>query len=319
MKIPINEIKDFYIGNYEDTIGATGVTAIIAPQGAVCGIDVRGGGPASRETELLSAKASAQQIHAVVLGGGSAFGLDAAGGVMKYLEEHDIGFDTGVTRVPLVCQSGIFDLVVGDKMARPDSDMGYKAAKCAFKRNYKDGNYGVGMGATVGKLCGTSRMMKSGVGSAAVRLGNIEIGAVVAVNALGDVIDDGKIIAGLLSEDKKSFANTAALMSEFLEPHENKFVSNTTIGAVFTNAAFTKNEASKLAAMAQNGIVRAINPVNLSVDGDTVYAMSGGDEKADLDVLGTIAADLIVEAVICAVRKAESLFGIPCAKDMNNA
>ena len=318
MKININDIKDFYIGNFEDTKGATGVTAIIAPEGAACGIDVRGGGPASRETELLSAKASAQIIHAVVLGGGSAFGLDAAGGVMKYLEEHDIGFDTGITRVPLVCQSGIFDLGLGDKEARPDFKMGYEAAKCAFLRNYKDGNYGVGIGATVGKLCGIERMMKTGVGSAALKLGNIEIGAIVVVNALGDVFENGKIIAGLLTEDKKTFANTAEQMAKSLEPKDNKFVSNTTIGAVITNAAFTKNEATKLAAMAQNGIVRSVNPVNLSVDGDTVYAMSSGKEKADLDVLGTIAADLMQEAVICAVKKAESMFGIPCAKDLAN-
>ena len=312
----INDIKDFYIGNFEDTKGATGVTAIIAPEGAVCGIDVRGGGPASRETELLSAKASAQQIHAVVLGGGSAFGLDAAGGVMKYLEEHDIGFDTGITRVPLVCQSGIFDLVIGDKDTRPDSRMGYEAAKSAFTRNYKDGNYGVGIGATAGKLCGTERMMKTGIGSAAKKLGSIEIGAIVVVNALGDVFENGKIIAGLLSEDKKSFADTAAQMAKSIEPKENKFVSNTTIGAIITNAAFTKNEATKLASMAQNGIVRSINPVNLSVDGDTIYAMSSGKEKADLDVLGTIAADLMREAVICAVKSAKSMFGVLSANDL---
>ena len=318
MKISVNDIKDFYIGNFEDSRGATGVTAIIAPQGAVCGIDVRGGGPASRETELLSARAAAERIHAVVLGGGSAFGLDAAGGVMKYLEENGIGFETGFTKVPLVCQSDIFDLCLGDKAARPDSGMGYEAAKCAFKRNYRDGNFGVGAGATVGKLCGTSRMMKTGVGSAALRVGSIEIGAVVVVNALGDVLENGRIIAGLLSEDKKSFACTASVLAKSLESKSNKFVSNTTIGAVLTNAALTKNEALKLAAMAQNGIVRAVDPVNLSVDGDTVYAMSAGAEKADLDALGTIAAGLMQEAVISSVRSAESAFGVLSANDFRN-
>lgn len=314
-KININKVESIFIGNAEDKAGATGITAIICPDGMTCGIDIRGGGPASRETELLSYRSSAQTVHAIVLGGGSAFGLDAAGGVMKYLEEHDIGFDTGVTKVPLVCQSDIFDLCIGDKNARPDFNMGYKAAKNAFEKNYRDGNYGVGTGATVGKLYGVSRMMKTGVGSATYEIESLKIGAIVVVNALGDVYENSKIIAGLLTDDLNDFANSYDEMLKNVTPIENKFVSNTTIGVLITNAQITKNEASKIASMAHGGIIKSIAPVNTSADGDTVYAVGTGEVKADIDLIGTLGAEIMREAVLCAVKSAESAYGLKCAAD----
>ena len=198
-EISINEIGPIRIGQVENAKAGTGCTVFIYDVGMHAGLDVRGGGPASRETPLLSPLTAAQRIHGIVLAGGSAYGLAAAGGVMQYLREHDIGFDVGVTKVPLVVQSDLFDLTVGDPNVYPDEAMGYEAARRAFEEpNYKDGNYGAGCGATVGKLCGMERCMKTGIGSYAVQIGDLKIGAVIALNALGDVFDwkTGKQIGG---------------------------------------------------------------------------------------------------------------------------
>ena len=215
-EIPITELG-VRIGQVEDTAGATGCTVFIREQGMRAGLDVRGGGPASRESELLKPLANAQLIHAVVLAGGSAFGLGTANGVMAYLEQHGIGLDVGVTKVPLVVQSDLFDLTVGDASARPDSAMGYEAARRAMEApNYKDGNFGAGCGATVGKCAGMECCMKTGIGSYAVELGALKIGAVVAVNAFGDIFDwrTGRKVAGLLTEDRTGFRSTTELMTE---------------------------------------------------------------------------------------------------------
>ena len=213
-EISISKIKGVQIGQAENAAAGTGCTVFLARNGMKAGLDVRGGGPASRESELLKPMAAAQEIHGIVLAGGSAFGLGAADGVMKYLEEKGIGFDVGVTRVPLVCQSDLFDLTVGDPFTRPDGAMGYEACKNAEKGNYRDGNFGAGCGATVGKFAGMDFCMKSGIGSYAVEIGALQVGAVVAVNALGDIYDwkTGRKIAGLLSEDKKSFRQTEELL-----------------------------------------------------------------------------------------------------------
>ena len=201
--ISIKDIEGIRIGNAQNFTGGTGCTVILSETGMCAGLDVRGGGPASRESELLKPLAAAQSIHAVLLGGGSAFGLDAAGGVMQFLEEKGIGFDVGVTKVPLVCQSDIFDLTVADAHTRPDKAMGYEACKGAYKNNYQDGNFGVGTGATIGKFRGMDYCMKSGIGSYAVQIGELKVGAIVAVNALGDIYDhhSGRIVAGMLNED----------------------------------------------------------------------------------------------------------------------
>ena len=201
-EIKIKELENIKIGSSENKDAATGCTVILCEQGMAAGLDVRGGGPASRETELLKPTAAAESIHAVLLSGGSAFGLDAAGGVMEYLEERNIGFNVGITKVPLVCESCLFDLMVGDHRVRPDKAMGYAACENAEKGNYRDGNFGVGTGATVGKLYGPEFCMKSGIGSYAVQIGELQVGAIVAVNALGDIYDwkNGKKVAGLLAQ-----------------------------------------------------------------------------------------------------------------------
>ena len=205
--ISIKDFSEIRIGNAQNITGGTGCTVILSENGMCAGLDVRGGGPASRESELLKPLASAQEIHAVLLGGGSAFGLDAAGGVMQFLEEKGIGFDVGVTRVPLVCQSDIFDLTVADPHCRPDQAMGYKACENAYLNNYQDGNFGAGTGATVGKFRGMDFCMKSGIGSYALQIGELKVGAIVVVNALGDICDyhNGQIVAGMLCDDRKSF------------------------------------------------------------------------------------------------------------------
>ena len=241
--ISINDIGGIRIGQSENREAATGCTVFISDKGMAAGLDVRGGGPASRDSELLNPIMAAEFVHAILLGGGSAFGLGAANGVMEYLEEHDIGFVVGVTKVPLVVQSDIFDLTVGDMKVRPDAKMGYEAAKAAFENpNYRDGNYGGGTGATVGKACGMDFCMKTGIGSHAIQIGDLKIGAVVILNALGDVFDhkNGKKIAGLLNEEKNGFRSTVDFMSKTTDVIDNKFTGNTTIGIVITNAAFNK-------------------------------------------------------------------------------
>ncbi|MBR2522839.1 MAG: P1 family peptidase [Clostridiales bacterium] len=318
-EIPVTDIKPLYIGQVEDAKGGTGITVFVSPEGMRAGIDVRGGGPASRETALLEPLTSPKDIHAVVLAGGSAFGLGAASGVMKCLEERGIGYDVGVTRVPLVVQSDLFDLTVGDPQARPDEDMGYRAACQALDDpNYRDGNYGAGCGATVGKITGMERAVKTGIGSYAIELEGLRIGAVVAVNALGDIYDcnTGKIIAGLLNEDRTGFSCSPAEMERSIRKIKNRFVKNTTLGVVITNAGFDKTALCKIAGMGHDGYARSIRPVHTSFDGDTIYALSVGDVDADQEVVGTLASEVISEAIIRAVYSAESAYGIPCAKDI---
>ena len=282
---------------------------------------MRGGGPASRESELLKPTAAADSVHAVLLSGGSAFGLDAAGGVMKYLEERDVGFDVGITKVPLVCESCLFDLTVGDKDIRPDKEMGYAACVNAEAGNYRDGSVGAGVGATVGKLYGMDYCMKSGIGSYAVQTGELQVGAIVAVNALGDIFDykTGKKIAGLLNEEKNGFRSTTDEMLKNYSVKENKFVGNTTIGVVITNARFNKTELNKIASMTHNGYARSIDPVHTSADGDSIYAMSVGEVSADMDMVGTLAARVMAEAIVKAVKNAESMYGYKSAKDLGFA
>lgn len=316
-EIKITDIEGFRIGQTGDNKGGTGCTVIIAENGAAAGVDIRGGGPASRECELLRPFSVAPCIHALVLGGGSTFGLDASGGVLEYLEEHKIGYDMGITHVPQVCQSDIFDLTVGDFMRRPDKEMGYQACIESEKGNYRDGNYGAGCGATVGKWLGMDYCMKSGIGSAAVSIGELKLGAIVVVNSIGDIYDPDsqEIIAGLLSEDKKSFRNTEEIMYETAVVQKKDFAGNTTIGAILTNAAFDKIKLSKIASMAHNGYARCIRPVHLSLDGDSIYALSNGTVAADEDLIGTLAARVMSMAIVKAVKSAESAFGLPAYRD----
>ncbi|MCR4645182.1 MAG: P1 family peptidase [Oscillospiraceae bacterium] len=320
-EIAVTEIKPLRIGQTENTAAGTGCTVFLCPEGMRAGLDVRGGGPASRESQLLNPLMSAEVVHGIVLAGGSAYGLDAAGGVMQYLEEQGIGFDVGVTKVPLVAQADIFDLTVGDSAVRPDKEMGYRAARQALTApNYQDGNYGAGCGATVGKICGMEYCMKSGIGSYAVQIGALQVGAVVVVNALGDVFDwkTGHQIAGLLTEDKTALRSTSAHMQQSVEVVENKFTGNTTVAVVITNTAFDKAKLCKIAGMAHDGYARSIQPVHTSVDGDSIYAVSVGSVQADQDVVGLVAAEVISTAILRAIEHAESAYGYPSASALQN-
>lgn len=321
-EICLEEIKGIRIGQAENAAAGTGCTVFIADQGMAAGLDVRGGGPASRESELLNPLAAAQVIHGIVLAGGSAFGLNAADGVMQYLEERGIGFDVGLpTKVPLVCQSDLFDLTAGDSSVRPDKAMGYAA--CVNSENggnYRDGNHGAGCGATVGKFAGMDHCMKSGIGSYAVQIGELQVGAVVAVNALGDIFDwkTGEKIAGLLAEDRRTFRDTEDLMYADTRAVENKFTGNTTIGVVITNAEFDKSRLCKIAGMAHDGYARSIRPVHTSADGDSIYAVSVGKISADMDLTGAVAAEVMSEAIIRAVKSAKSAYGFPAVEDLKS-
>ena len=321
-EISILEIKGIKIGQSENQAAGTGCTVFLSETGMRAGLDVRGGGPASRESELLNPLAAAQVIHAIVLAGGSAYGLGTADGVMKYLEEKGIGFEVGPSlKVPLVCQSDLFDLTVGDPYIRPDKAMGYDACLRAEENgtgNYRDGNFGAGCGATVGKFAGMDYCMKSGIGSYAVQIGELQVGAVVAVNALGDIYDwkTGKKIAGLLAEGRKTFRSTEELMYASTEIVENKFTGNTTIGVIITNGKFEKASLCKIAGMAHDGYARSIRPVHTTADGDSIYAVSVGDVEADQDLTGVLAAEVMSEAIIRAVMSAEGAYGYPGVRDL---
>ncbi len=318
-EIPITAFEPLRIGQTENAEAGTGCTVFVCPDGMRAGLDVRGGGPASRESQLLNPLMAAQSIHAIVLAGGSAYGLGTANGVMEFLEERGIGYDTGYALVPLVAQADIYDLSVGDPSVRPDAAMGYKAAELAFDApNYRDGNYGAGCGATVGKIAGMDTCMKTGIGSYAVQVGDLKVGAVVVLNALGDIYDwrTGRQIAGLLTEDKNALRSTSAYMRSVTQVAENKFTGNTTLAVVMTNAYFEKAQLCKIAGMAHDGYARSINPVHTSADGDSIYAISVGDFAADQDLVGMLSAEVVSEAIVRAVENAESAYGYPAAADL---
>lgn len=309
------EIGGFSMGHAQDEDALTGCTVLLFDQCSPAGVDIRGGGPASRETPLLSPLAASRGLHGILLSGGSAFGLDAAGGVMRYLEERGIGFDVGVTKVPLVCQSSVFDLSLGRKDRRPDGRMAYQACENANRGPAKEGCVGVGCGCSVGKYRGMEYAMKSGFGTYGVEAAGIKVGAVVAVNALGDIYDleTGRQIAGLLNEEKNALCSTEEAMCQDIRQEKELFAGNTTIGAVLTNAAFDKAQMNKIASMAYNGYARTIRPVNTTADGDSIYGVSLGNRQADLNVVGTLAAYVMGMAVNQAVRQAKSMGGLKSA------
>ena len=318
-KIPVTDISGIKIGQTENKEAGTGCTVLICENGMHAGLDVRGGGPASRESQLLNPLMAAQEIHAIVLAGGSAYGLGTADGVMEYLEEKGIGYDTGFALVPLVAQADIYDLSVGDASVRPDAAMGREAARHALEEpNYQDGNFGAGCGASVGKIAGMATSMKTGIGSHAIQIGDLKIGAIVVLNALGDVYDykTGTQIAGLLTEDRTALRSTTEYMCASIRPVENKFTGNTTLAVVMTNAAFDKAQLCKIAGMAHDGYARSIRPVHTSADGDSIYAVSAGNLQVDQDLVGSLAADVVSEAIIRAVQNAESAYGLPSATEL---
>ena len=317
-QININDIKGIRIGHAQDLSGGTGCTAIICEKGAFAGVDVRGGGPASRETELLKPINMVQQIHCVMISGGSAYGLAAGDGAMQYLEENGVGFDVGVGVVPIVCGASLFDLVVGDPKARPDKAMGYEACKNSENALVpQEGNVGAGTGATVGKFKGMDFATKSGLGIYAVQLGNVQCAAIVAVNSLGDIIDldTNETIAGMLNVSKDGFASTAEAMYEQIEHNVNVFSGNTTIGCIITNAKLNKDQCNKLAQVAHNGYAKTISPVHTSADGDTIFVMATGEVEAAPDSLGALATEVMARAINRAARQAKSAYGFKAGSE----
>lgn len=317
-EILANQIEGIKIGNVQDLNALTGCTVVICEEGATAGVDVRGGAPGTRETDLLNPVNLVDKIHAVTLAGGSAFGLDAASGVMQYLEERNVGFDVSVTKVPIVCSAVLFDLGIGDYKVRPDKGMGYAACKNAELNESKEGNVGAGTGATVGKILGPEYSMKGGLGCYALQVGALQVGAIIAVNCLGDVVDPdtGKIIAGALNKDKKTFVNTEEIMVSKYDEKKNLFSGNTTIGVVVTNGRFTKSEMNKIASMAHNGYGRTMRPAHSIFDGDTIFTMATGKVEADITVVGLLAARVVEQAVLRAVRSAESILEYRACKDI---
>lgn len=316
-EVKITDIKGIKVGHAQDIEGGSGCTVILCEDGAYAGVDVRGGGPASRETELLKSVNMVEQIHAVMLSGGSAYGLDAGSGAMQYLEERGKGFDVGVGIVPIVCGASLFDLVVGDPKCRPDKAMGYEACLNASIDKPEEGNVGAGTGATVGKFLGMEYMMKSGIGTFAIQIGDWIMGAIVAVNALGDVIDvdTGKRIAGILNKEMTALYDTEKTMYEEYDKNRNVFSGNTTIGCIVTNAKLTKPQANKVASIAHNGFARAIRPVHTMADGDTIFALATGEVEVMPDAVGALAADVMARAINRAALTAEPLYGLKAAKD----
>lgn len=318
-EIKIQEIEGFLLGHSSDIEGGTGCTVILCKDGASAGVDVRGGAPGTRETDLLDPSEMIEKIHAVVLAGGSAFGLDASSGVMEYLEENNLGFDVGVTKVPIVCSAVLFDLGCGSYKIRPNKEMGYKAALNA--ENYNEdinGNIGCGTGATVGKLLGIEHSMKGGFGSFAVEVGDLKVGAVVGVNCLGDVINpqSGEIVAGAINKETMEFYNSEKTIFENYEKCTGGFKGNTTIGAIISNGSFTKAENRKIASMAHNGFGRTMKPAHTMFDGDTIFALSKGEVKADVNLVGSLAAYVMEKAILRAVEKAQSAYGFIASRDV---
>lgn len=315
----LTDVPGVSVGHWTDLEAATGCTVALCPQGAVAGVDVRGGAPGTREIALLDPTCTVDRVHAVLLGGGSAFGLAAADGVMRWLEERGYGFDAGLARVPIVPAAILFDLALGRADVRPGADAGYAACDAAHSGPVDEGCVGAGTGATVGKALGFSQATKSGVGSASRSLGpQIVVAALVAVNAVGDVIDpaDGRIVAGARSGSGE-FVGSQRVMEDMLARLPQVWRGgNTTIGVVATNAALTKAAATKVAQMAHDGLARTIRPVHTTMDGDTLFALSLGDIKADPGLIGAVAADVVAAAVLRAVRQATALHGLPAARDL---
>ena len=319
----ITAIDDIRVGHAQDFDAITGCTVILCEKGAVGGVDQRGGAPGTRETDALQTVHLVNKVHAVMLAGGSAFGLDAASGVVRYLEERKIGFNVGVARVPIVPSAILFDLGIGSSKRRPDADMGYKACLNASRKAPEEGSVGAGTGATIGKILGIKQAMKGGIGNAAMDIGGgVNVAAIVAVNVFGDVVnpENGEIIAGARSLKKGfvkigkgQFADTLKVMKGVVGRTVFNAAQrgNTAIGVVATNAKLDKEGATKVARMGMNGIARTVRPANTMLDGDTLFTLATGKRKADINIVGAFAAEVVAQAVVRAVLTAKGLGGLP--------
>jgi L-aminopeptidase/D-esterase-like protein len=319
----ITAVPGVRVGHFTDKRRPTGCTVVLFDGSATAGVDVRGSAPGTRETELLKPINTVKKINAIVLSGGSAFGLGSATGVMRYLDERGIGLRVGSLVVPIVPAAILFDLGVGNAKIRPDAEAGYQACKAASNDPVREGCVGAGAGATVGKLFGMKNAMKSGIGSACVRVGTtgIVVGAIVAVNAVGDIYDphNGALLAGARGADGKTLVNA---MAQVVRGHGVRASSgtNTTIGVVATNATFNKTQATKIAQMAHDGFARTIRPVHTAFDGDTIFAACTctSPEPMDAGMIGAIGAEVMAEAVVRAVKAATSLPGLPSYQDLGS-
>ncbi len=320
----ITDIPGIRVGHAQNEDALTGCTVILCEKGAVGGVDQRGGAPGTREVDALHPMHLVSKVHGITLAGGSAFGLDAATGVMRYLEEKGVGFDTHIVKVPIVPAAILFDLGIGKSDVRPDAAMGYLACQNASSEPPAEGNVGAGTGATVGKILGLGQCMKSGIGTASLEIGaGVIVGAIVAVNAFGDVLDPstGQIIAGARSKDVGPlhigapgyFADTLQVMQTLIGRTVLGFGSrgNTVIGVVATNAKLDKEAANKVAQMAHDGLARTIRPAHTMVDGDTIFALATGEHAADVNIVGAFAAEVFAQAILRAVRAAKPIAGIP--------
>ena len=314
----ITDVSGIKVGHHTDKKAVTGCTVILCEQGAVAGVDVSGSSPGTRETDLLRPGNLVEKIQAIVLSGGSAFGLDAATGVMKYLEERGFGYETTAGRVPIVPAAIIFDLNIGDSRIRPGANEGYQACLAATDGKVAEGCVGAGTGATVGKILGLERAVKSGLGTASQRIArDVVVAALVVVNAVGDVIEPGtgKILAGPRKLHGRGFMSTSKLWKGEFKEAVPPF--NTVIGVVATDARLGKAEANRLARMAQVGIARTIDPCHTMYDGDALFTLSVGKKETDLSALGAAAAEVVAEAIVRAIQKAKTLAGVPAAEDAN--
>ena len=312
----ILDVKGLKVGQVQDEDGLTGCTVVICEEGAVCGVDVRGSAPGTRETDLLDPINMIQKVHAVVLSGGSAFGLESTCGVSQYLEEKNIGFDVGVAKVPIVVGAVLFDLAVGNPKCRPNKKMGYKACEVASDTVLKQGNFGAGCGATVGKIKGPEYAMKGGIGSYSIKLENgLVVSALIAVNAFGDVYEDGNVIAGVLDDTKTRVLNSYELMKQGI--NKGVFsIDNTTIGIVATNAKLDKAGCKKISQMAHDGYAKAIFPIHTPHDGDTIFTMATGEIETDITLLGSIAAEVVEKSIINAIKNASDVKNILSYKNI---
>ncbi len=316
----ITDVAGISVGHFTDTRRPTGCSVVLVPEGAVGGVDVRGAAPGTRETDLLSPVNTVEVVHAVLLSGGSAFGLDAATGVMRWLEEKGVGVDVGAARVPIVPGAVLFDLLVGDARIRPGADAGYAACEAASKEHPAEGNVGAGTGAAIGKIFGHERAMKGGIGTASVTVGGVTVGALIACNALGDVVDPdtGRVLAGARTADGARLLDSrrALLAGEaptpILASNPILTVTNTTIGVVATDAKLTKAQANRLAQVSHDGLARAINPVHTVADGDTLFALATGrhEKHPGMMVLATMAAEAVARATVRAVLAARGITAV---------
>ncbi len=325
----LTDVPGLRVGHAHDPQALTGCTVVLCEKGAVAGVDQRGGAPGTRETDALRPMRLVEKVHAVLLTGGSAFGLDAAAGVMRYLEEQGVGYDTGVAKVPIVPAAVIFDLAVGRADVRPDAAMGYAACRAAQAGPVPEGNVGAGMGASVGKILGMGRAMKSGLGTVSLDAGGgVIVAALVVVNPLGDVVDPerGVILAGARNPDRGPlrfgegpFADTLRVMRSLAGRAALRFAarSNTVVGVVATNARLTKTEANKVAQMAQNGLARTVRPAHTMFDGDALFCLATGAKKADVNIVGAFAAEAVAQAVVRAVTQAQSAGGLSAYADLH--